>query len=67
VLDIFGEGGRVAVRVGFSGTHSATYIDAPASNKTISSEVLERFKFEDGKMAESWGDWPDYGMLQQMK
>jgi len=42
-------------------------IDAPASNKTISWEVLERFKFEDGKIAESWGYWPDYGMLQQMK
>ena len=67
ILDIFGEGNYVAVRLSFSGTHTGTYIDAPGSGKIISWEALEHFRIANDKIVESWGDWPDYDMLRQMK
>ena len=67
ILNIFGEDDYIAVRLAFSGTHSGTYIDAPASGKTISWEALENFRIVNDKIVESWGDWPDYKMLKQMK
>lgn len=67
ILDIFGENGSVAVRLAFSGTHSETYIDAPASLKIISWEALEYFRVANDKIVESWGYWPDYDLLKQMK
>jgi steroid delta-isomerase-like uncharacterized protein len=67
ILDIFGENGDVAVRLAFSGTHSGTYADVPASGKFISWEALENFRVQNDKIIESWGYWPDSEMLKQMK
>ena len=67
ILDIFGENGDVAVRLAFSGTHSRTYADVPASGKFISWEALENFRVKNDKIVESWGYWPDSEMLDQMK
>jgi len=67
VLDIFNKNDKVAARVSFSGTHSATYINVPASGKKITWEALEIFRVANGLITESWGYWPDYRMLMQMK
>lgn len=67
ILDIFSDRDRVATRIRFTGTHSHTYIDAPASGNVITWEALENFSVENGKIVESWGYWPDYDMLRQMK
>ena len=67
ILDMFTDNDRVATRIRFSGTHSQTYIDAPASGKIITWEALEHFSVKHGKIVESWGYWPDYDMLRQMK
>jgi steroid delta-isomerase-like uncharacterized protein len=67
ILGIFGENGDVAVRLAFSGTHSGTYADVPASGKFISWEALENFRVHNDKIIESWGYWPDSEMLKQMK
>ncbi len=67
ILDIFGENGDIAVRLGFSGTHSGTYAGVPASGKVISWEALENFRVKNDKIIESWGYWPDSEMINQIK
>ncbi len=67
ILDIFGEHGDVAVRLAFSGTHSGTYADIPASGNVISWEAREHFRVHHDKIIESWGYWPDSEMIEQMK
>jgi len=59
ILDMIEENDKVAVRACFTGTHSAELCGVPATGKKISFEALEVFRTENGKIAESWGYWPD--------
>lgn len=67
VLDAFAEGGMVATRVLYEGTHTGTCMDIPATGKHISFEALENFKVEQGKITESWGYWPDKEIEYKLK
>ncbi|HMA94439.1 MAG TPA: ester cyclase [Polyangiaceae bacterium] len=67
ILDLFAEGDRVAMRAWFSGTHSADYMNTPASCRHVEWEGLEIFRIADHRIAESWGSWPEASMLKQMK
>lgn len=59
ILDLIEENDKVAVRVRFTGTHSAELCGVPATGKKISFEALEVFRMENQQIAESWGYWPD--------
>ncbi len=59
ILDLIEETDKVAVRARFFGTHSAELCGIPATGKNICFEALEIFRVEKGKIAESWGYWPD--------
>ena len=59
ILDMIEENDKVAVRACFTGTHSAELCGVPATGKKIGFEALEVFRTENGKIAESWGYWPD--------
>ena len=59
ILDLIEEKDRIAVRARFIGTHSAEFCKIPATGKKICFEALEIFRMEKGKIAESWGYWPD--------
>ena len=64
ILDLIEEHERIAVRARFTGTHSAKLCGVPATGKKISFEALEIFHIENGKIAESWGYWPDMQILE---
>lgn len=66
IIDLVEEGDRVAVRVSFTGTHSAEIYGIPATGKKITWEALEIFRFEAGVIVESWGYWPGYEMVQRL-
>ena len=59
LLDVFADGDRVASRVRFEGVHTGICMGIPATGRRISFEALEHFRLTDGKIAESWGYWPD--------
>ena len=59
MVDIFSENGMVATRVRYSGIHTGTCMNIPATGRHISFEALENFKVCDRKIVESWGYWPD--------
>jgi len=59
ILDMLEEEDRVAVRARFTATHVAEAYGVPATGNRICFEALEIFRVENGKIAESWGYWPD--------
>ncbi|OJF77428.1 MAG: hypothetical protein BKP49_00070 [Treponema sp. CETP13] len=65
--DIIAEKNIVAVRVNFSGTPVKQFINTPPNNKIINWEAMEFFKLEHNKIIESWGSWPLFDIIEQMK
>lgn len=55
IEDLIAEGDRVVVRWTVSGRH----------NLNLTGITIHRFK--DGKIIESWGNWDQLGMMQQLK
>ena len=67
ILDIFSDSDMVATRVLFEGTHSGVCMEIPATGKKIQFEALENFKVVNGKIAESWGYWPDKEIEEKLR
>lgn len=58
ILDLIGEGDRVAARIRVQGTNTggAPWFGAPEGNgKKIDFESWSLYRFKDGKVVESWG------------
>ena len=67
ILDLIEEDCKVAVRTRFTATHSAEAYGIPATGKRICFEALEVFRMENGRIAESWGYWPDMQIQELLK
>jgi len=59
IHDLIEEDNLVATRITFSATQVGEYQGVPPTGKRIAWEALENFRIQDGKIAESWGYWPD--------
>ncbi|TMK27700.1 MAG: hypothetical protein E6G64_11780, partial [Actinobacteria bacterium] len=57
LLDVVAEGDRVAIRTRVTGTNTggAFWFGAPANDRSIDFESWAMYRFEDGKVTESWG------------
>ena len=66
ILDLIEENDKVAVRLRFTGTHSAELCGVPATGKKISFEALEIFRIKNHQIAESWGYWPDMQVKEML-
>lgn len=66
ILDLIEENDKVAVRLRFTGTHSAELCGVPATGKKISFEALEIFRVANQQIVESWGYWPDMQMKEML-
>ena len=67
ILDIFSDHDRVAARVAFDGMHTGVCMGIPATGKRIRFEALEIFRIAGGKIAESWGYWPDREIEEKLR
>lgn len=67
VNDIVEENDIIAVRITVSATHKADFFGIPATNKKITFEAMEFFRISNKKITESWGNWPIYDILSQLK
>jgi steroid delta-isomerase-like uncharacterized protein len=54
IEDIFSADDRVAVRVTMRGTHQGTFLDIPATGRTVEYTSIEIYRTADGKLAEEW-------------
>lgn len=66
VITMVAEGDRVVAHGAFSGTQEGEWMGVPSSGKSFRSEVMDMFRFEDGKIAEHWGVMDQMGMMVQL-
>jgi predicted ester cyclase len=68
VLDLVGEGPRVAARIRFSGRHDAgPFLDAPPSGRLLSWEGVGFFTLEAGRIRDLWVMGDMLGLLGQLR
>jgi steroid delta-isomerase-like uncharacterized protein len=61
------EGDLVVLRVAVHGTHDgADFAGVPASGKTMRWESIRIFRFEGGKIAETWAMQDRLGLMEQL-
>ena len=54
ILDLFGEGDRIAVRLRVLATHQGELMGVPATGKQVDFESSNVFRFEGNKIEEQW-------------
>jgi predicted ester cyclase len=64
--DMFGEGDKVVARVTLSGTHTGTFAGAAPTGKRITWTSIRIWRFEEGKVAETWAMQDRLGLLTQL-
>ena len=60
------EGDKVVTRWSADGTHKGELVGIPATGKTSTVTGITVDRFVSGKIAETWGIFDQFGMLQQL-
>ena len=66
IRDIVAEGNTVMVRWNFRGTHMGTYLDIPATGKSIEMIGFAVYYLENGQIVDDLMLTSNYGALKQM-
>ncbi len=66
VEDQFAEGDRVVTRYIGRGTHQGDFGGIPATGKQVTVTGITIDRLEGGKIAESWNEYDQLGLLQQL-
>lgn len=66
ILDIFGEGEKVAVRHHFLGTQHGAMGAYPPSGKTMNGESIAIYRVRNGQIVEAWAEWDNLASLRQL-
>ena len=66
ILDLFGEGDRVAVRIRVVATHQGELMGVPATGKQVDFESSNVFRFEGDKIEDQWLTADMLTMLKQI-
>ena len=64
--DMVAEGDKVVQRWTFRGTHREPFQGMPATGKKVVLTGLALWRFQDGKIVESWHEMDTMGLLQQL-
>jgi steroid delta-isomerase-like uncharacterized protein len=66
VEDLVSDRDRVAVRVTVSGTHDGDFMGRPPTGRRLGVASVGIFRVADGRLAEHWGVFDQFGMLGQL-
>ena len=66
ILDAFGDGDRVAIRLITSGTHTGEFMGKPATGRPFEIEAIHIYRIENGRVAEHWAKRDDVLLAQQI-
>ncbi len=66
VDEAIAEGNSVAMRWAVKGTHTGEFLGVPASGNTITLDVTEIFRVENGELVEAWDQWDRLGLMRQI-
>ena len=63
---ILGEGDLVSYRASEKGTHKATFLGVPATNKSATWTEIQHFRIKKGKVVEHWVDVDIFSWFTQL-
>ena len=66
IEDQFAEGDKVFTRWSAHGTHSGDFMGVAATGKSVTVTGMVVDRIVNGKLVESWGEFDQLGMLQQL-
>ncbi len=66
IEDMIAEGDKVAGRNSVSGTHQGEYLGIPATGVSVTYNEIFIFRFEAGRIAETWGVVDVFSQLKQL-
>ncbi len=66
VEDVIAEPDKAATRGHFTGTHKGTFMNVPATGKSIKVEYIDIWKAHNGKLVENWVQMDMLGLLIQL-
>ena len=66
VLDVLGDGDKVAVQWRREGVHNGSFMGVPANGQRISMDGVRIWRFENGKLAESFAATNQAPALRQL-
>jgi steroid delta-isomerase-like uncharacterized protein len=67
VEDIVANGDKVVARVALSGTNRGSFMNMPATGKSVNVQLIDMFRFsDDGLLREHWGVLDALAMMQQL-
>jgi steroid delta-isomerase-like uncharacterized protein len=66
IEDVIDGGDKVVVRYNLTGTHKGAWQGVPATGKTVQASAIGIYRLVDGKIAESWINRDDLGVLRQV-
>jgi steroid delta-isomerase-like uncharacterized protein len=64
--ECFSDGDLVCIRWSSSGTNDGELMGMPATGKHTTSSGISIDKIQDGKIVESWIQWDNAGLMQQL-
>lgn len=65
--EMVAENDSIAARFTMTGTHKGDFFGIPATGKTFKINVMNFYRFSDGKIIEEYGQPDIFGLLQQLK
>jgi steroid delta-isomerase-like uncharacterized protein len=66
IEDLIAEGDKVVSRNTVTGTHQGEYIGLPPTGKSITYNEIFIFRFDNGRIAETWGVVDVFSQKQQL-
>ncbi|HEX8857376.1 MAG TPA: ester cyclase [Thermoleophilaceae bacterium] len=66
VEDLLGEGDKLVCRNVVTGTHRGEYMGIPPTGRSVTYNEMFIFRFEDGRVAETWGVVDVLSQLRQL-
>ncbi len=64
--ELIAEGDLIAVRVTLSATHTGQFFDLSPTGRHISITGTVVYRFDKSKIAASWGNWDNLGLMRQL-
>lgn len=66
IKEIFVKGDKAIAYATFKGKNTGEFYGSPATNKEVTMDVCEMFKFKNGKISEHWGIWDNLSFMTQL-
>ena len=64
--DMISDGDKVVTRWSTTGTNDGELQGMPATGRSVTGSGITIDRFESGKIVESWTQWDNFGLLQQL-